>query len=93
MSDVRNLWRGTIAPVQKECVEKTGVRQETINDFLKYGTISEDPGSKCFFHCVDFKLGIINSAGDFDAEKAAKLYDYVDVSLAQKCGAIVEPDP
>ncbi|KAF2886587.1 hypothetical protein ILUMI_19586 [Ignelater luminosus] len=93
MSYVRNLWKGRIAGIEGECVDKSGVKQELIDEFFKYGTLSDDPCFKCFIQCINFKLGFMNAAGDIDAKSMAKAIDFVDLSIAQKCTGIVEPNP
>ncbi|KAF2888309.1 hypothetical protein ILUMI_17865 [Ignelater luminosus] len=93
MYDIRRLWRRTISPVESECIYKTRVEKELVNEFFKYGNLPVDLCFECFMNCVYFKLGIMDSRGGIDARTLDAIFNYVDFPLARKCANIGGSDP
>lgn len=92
ISDIRSVWERKVAPVKNECVLRSGVKEEVVDEFYKYGLLPDDPTLKCYFRCNAIEFQTINSAGEINAKIVADNFDYVNYQLAQKCASIIEPD-
>ncbi|KAF2902274.1 hypothetical protein ILUMI_03912 [Ignelater luminosus] len=92
MSEIRHQWRRTISPFVSECICKTGVKEEIINEFYNDGIMSDDDSWKCFLECVGLKLKVVSSSGEINIKKAADVFSHIDITLAKKCVPIAGPD-
>lgn len=52
----------------------------------------EDSSWKCYLKCCNMKLGIFTSTNEVDVKKWSESFEGFNISLAQKCANIVEPD-
>ncbi|KAF2904594.1 hypothetical protein ILUMI_01592 [Ignelater luminosus] len=93
ISEIRNGWRRAIAPFEDECIHETGVKAELIDDFYTYGKMSDDPCWRCFLQCVNVKLQVSTSTGEVNVKQVSETFDYVDLSIVEKCNKISELDP
>ncbi|KAF2888178.1 hypothetical protein ILUMI_17994, partial [Ignelater luminosus] len=94
MRDIRNQWKGTVAPYSSQCIRKSGANQNNaVNEFYRYGKMPNDPHLKCYFSCLCFELKVFSSSGEVDIKKWADLSDFLDISLARKCSNFIERDP
>lgn len=91
MSEIRNLSIGVVAPYVTECMGQSRSNPHILDDYIKYGTISDDPCWKCFLKCIGFKSKILSSNGDVDVQRWADTFN-IDVSAAKKCSNFEEPD-
>ncbi|KAF2880278.1 hypothetical protein ILUMI_25901 [Ignelater luminosus] len=95
VTEIHKLWRVPVAAFQTECMCQTGVKQEIVDAFYKYGEMPDDACWKCFIYCLGVKTGILNAdaPGAFDIQLWSRTFVYADLPLAQKCANTVEPDP
>lgn len=86
------MWERALAPLKKECVCRSGVKEEFVDAFFKYGLLLDDPCLKCYFFCNAFKFQLIDSAGQINTKLVGDNFDYLDYPLVQKCTNVTEPD-
>ncbi|KAF2903612.1 hypothetical protein ILUMI_02576, partial [Ignelater luminosus] len=93
LSQVRNSWKGTVAPVDRGCILKSGVKEEVADNFYKFGDMPDDLSFKCYLHCNALNLRIVDSTGQILPKHIVEIFDYTDLPLAEKCSKILEADP
>lgn len=92
MFDIRNLWKKPIAPFVSQCMCRTKVEQNVVDEFYAYGKMPNDPHLKCYFYCLTDKVQVFPSPGEVDVKKWSDTFDYLDIALAHKCADIKEAD-
>lgn len=90
MSDIRKLWRKTVAPFESECIDQTKVKPEVVDEFFNNGKMPDNSSFKCFLQCSGSKVLVFNSKGEVDAIEESHVFAHIDVALVQKCADKVE---
>ncbi|KAF2886809.1 hypothetical protein ILUMI_19364 [Ignelater luminosus] len=88
---MRQEWKEANAPVAKDCMRRTGIKQETIDAFYDHEAMPNDHAWKCFIECTGFREHILGSTGDSEGSGAGK-YACLSAPLVQSCEPVRGPD-
>ncbi|KAF2902277.1 hypothetical protein ILUMI_03915 [Ignelater luminosus] len=90
--EMRQQWKGIEAPIEQDCIRKTGVKQETVDAFYDHEAMPNERAWKCFIECSGLREHFLSLTGDVDLSGVEK-YACVTVPLAQSCEPVHGPDP
>ncbi|KAF5297540.1 hypothetical protein FQR65_LT09971 [Abscondita terminalis] len=92
--DILHHFKGQI----DECMKEIRVDRALVESFLKENVFSEDKNFKCFLHCLQIKLNVINENGDVNIEEMKNvIFPFVEdkekaAAEIEKCSKIKEDD-
>ncbi|KAF2887239.1 hypothetical protein ILUMI_18934, partial [Ignelater luminosus] len=84
ISQVRNSWMRTVAPVANLCVPVSGVKQKDLDEFYKYEKMPDDHSFKCYLLCNCLNLQVFDFEFKTLTRHLAQNYEYVEEEVADK---------
>ncbi|KAF5285303.1 hypothetical protein FQA39_LY04402 [Lamprigera yunnana] len=78
-------WQELIFPHQIHCIKESNVQREDIDQFVKFGEVSDIASYGCYLKCLYEKLNFLDVNKQFDRKVIKSTFFYIDENLTDKC--------